>query len=133
MSFKSFRPKEPRWSSARHANRRREHGLGRLRAPHLLAAVALVLALALVFAVRDYFTGASPRRTGVDPELIEPMQASIGTGTVLSEDGAPLALAQVTVRDRSGHGDALTDAQGGFAMAVNSEWDVGRSAGYEPP
>ncbi|ACY13868.1 RHS repeat-associated core domain-containing protein [Haliangium ochraceum] len=69
---------------------------------------------------RAIFTGASPRQTGMDPETIDPMRASIVTGAVLGADGAPLALAQVSVRDHAEYGEALSDAQGGFALVVNS-------------
>lgn len=68
---------------------------------------------------RSIFTGDSPPQTGVAEETIVQERAAIVTGQILGASGDPLALAQVSVRDRPAYGETLTDSTGFFRLVVN--------------
>lgn len=68
---------------------------------------------------RGIFTGDDPVQTGVAAETIIQDRAAIVTGQVLDANGEPLALARVSVRNRSEYGETETNVRGRFRLAVN--------------
>jgi RHS repeat-associated protein len=65
------------------------------------------------------YTGQNPIQTGVDPATMDPARMSVVRGRVLSDAGAALTAAVITIRDHPEFGQTVSRANGVFDMAVN--------------
>ncbi|MEO7181305.1 MAG: RHS repeat-associated core domain-containing protein [Gemmatimonadaceae bacterium] len=65
------------------------------------------------------YSGMSPIQTGVATGVIQPYQASVIRGRVLTRDGAPMPGVAVTIHRHSELGKTISRADGAFDLAVN--------------
>lgn len=65
------------------------------------------------------YTGKAPRQVGMDRAALRRRCAAVIRGQVRSTDGKPLAGVEVSVPAQPEIGRTLTDAEGGFDLAVN--------------
>ncbi len=65
------------------------------------------------------YSGSQPRQTGMQPDVINPVQAAVLRGRVCTRTGSPLPGVTISVLNHPEFGSTLSLADGSFDLAVN--------------